>query len=98
MATPKAGTAIAKKLAPLNTCASSTPRTAKRAIPTTEATSPNRIAKAIQPRSPRVSRQSRRSKYIGGSVRKTQHSRGLRNRRKNLDHGHHQKSFEHSTI
>src|SRR6202023_367478 len=40
----------------------------------------------------------RRSKYIGGSVPKTEHSRGACNQRKNLDHGHHQNNFEHSTI
>src|SRR5207302_518954 len=54
--------------------------------------------KAIQPRNPRVSCQRRRSKYIGGSVPKIEHSRGGRNRRKNLYHEHHQNSFEHSII
>src|SRR5437868_760476 len=98
MATPTDGIAIAMKPALSNTRDSSTPRTAKRAIPTTEATSPSRIVEAIQPRNPRVSCQRRRSKYIGGSVPKIEHSRGVRNRRKNLYHGHHQNSFEHSII
>ena len=63
-ATPTAGTAIAQNPPSLKTCDSNTPRMAKRAIPTTDATSPKKIATAIQPRSPRVSCHRRRSKYI----------------------------------
>src|SRR5205823_13106933 len=92
------GIAIATKPARSNRRDSRTTRTAKRAIPTTEATGPSRIVKAIQPRNPRVSCQRRRSKYIGGSVPKIEHGRGGRNRRKNLYHEHHQNSFEHSII
>src|SRR5216684_2014197 len=72
---------MAKKPASLNTCDSNTPRIAKRAIPTTEATSPSRTATAIQPRRPRVSCHRRRSKYISGSVLKTEHNRGVRNQK-----------------
>src|SRR5208282_2218368 len=80
IATPAAGTATAHKPAPLNTWESNTPRIAKRAIPTTEATSPKRIANPIHPRSPRVSCQRRLSKYIGafrspGEILRGNHSR-----------------------
>src|SRR6266446_5885490 len=60
-----------------NTRDSNTPRSAKRAIPTTEATSPNATAKAIHPRSPRVNVHRRRSKYIGNSLLIGEHSRRM---------------------